>query len=250
MVRSFQRILYCVVARVFLRIRVKGMEHVLGASPAVLVANHLGSFGPLSVITSLPTRLFPWVTHEITDRKCCSSYVRREFTERELKLSPPLSGYVSELIACGCVRIMRAIRAVPVYKRSKRIHDTLLATVRLLEKGERILIFPEIPPTGPTAPLEDTVTEFQSGFIRIAKLYYEKTKATLAFLPLAVNRKRRCMRIGKPVYFDAARPYAQERRRLKAELEGAVQSMYSAIEYGSSRSRSRPIEHRFSPPPT
>ena len=38
-----------------------GLENIQGRGPAIYVANHLVSVGPVEIILSLPVRLYPWV---------------------------------------------------------------------------------------------------------------------------------------------------------------------------------------------
>ena len=56
---------------------------------SVCIANHLGSFGPVAIMSSISTvneKLRPWVTHEVTDLRKCAEYLRKDFVEKELKL--------------------------------------------------------------------------------------------------------------------------------------------------------------------
>ncbi|HUI71088.1 MAG TPA: hypothetical protein VL354_11260 [Spirochaetia bacterium] len=195
----------------------------------IIVANHVGSFGPVSVITSLPVRMYPWVAHEITDVKTVASRIQQEFLEQELHLKPPLSTWLGRVVGRVCVAIMKDIGAIPVYQKSKRITATVMQTLSLLEQGKDILVFAE----DSTKKINDAMCEFCTGFIHVARLYYQKTRRTVQFLPVAVNRKIGAIQIGAPIRFDADRPFSAEKRRLKFELERRVYSLYKELERGA-----------------
>jgi len=191
-----------------------------------MVANHVGSFGPVSVIASLPVRLYPWVAHEVTDLKTVAARIQREFLEQELHLKPPLSTWLGRVVGRICVALMKDIGAIPVYEKSKRIMATVLQSLSLLEQGKNILVFAE----DSTRRLNDTLSEFCTGFLHIARLHYQQTKKAVQFLPVAVNRRVGAIMIGKPIRFDAAKPFSVEKKRLKSELESTVFDLYQQIE--------------------
>jgi 1-acyl-sn-glycerol-3-phosphate acyltransferase len=220
------RYFYRVLRRLFFNSHLRGLVNLKTDEPVIMVANHAGAYGPVSVITSMPLKLYPWVTYEVTDLSTVSKRIQDEFCEQELHLKPPLSTYLARVIGRVCVALMKDIGAIPVYQMSKRIKGTVLRTLALLEQGKSILVFAE----DSTRKLNDVLCEFCTGFIHVAKLYYEKTRKAVQFLPVAVNRKVGVIRIGKPIRFDVTRPFAQEKQRLKAELESTVYSLYCELE--------------------
>jgi 1-acyl-sn-glycerol-3-phosphate acyltransferase len=217
---------YKVLRRLFFNSRVRGMGNVQAGEPVIMVANHAGSYGPVSVITSMPFKIYPWVAHEVTELHTVARRIQDEFIERELHLKPPISSYLARVVGRICVALMKDIGAIPVYQMSKRIKGTVMRTLALLEQGKSVLVFAE----DSTRKLNDVLCEFCTGFIHVAKLYYEKTKKAVQFLPVAVNRKVGVIRIGKPIRFDVTRPFALEKQRLKAELESTVYTLYRELE--------------------
>jgi hypothetical protein len=45
-----------------------------------------------------------------------------------------------------------------------------------------------------------------------------------------VNRKLRSIQVGRPIRFNAAAPFPQEKARLKRELETEIYSLYLSLE--------------------
>jgi len=222
------RYFYKVLRRLFFNAHLRGLQNLDGEEPVILVANHAGAFGPVSVITSMPTKMYPWVAHEVTDLATVAPRIQAEFCEQELKLKPPLSAYVARLIGRVCVAVMKDIGAIPVYQKSKEIRTTVVRSLALLQQGKSILVFAE----DSTRKINDVLCEFCTGFIHIAKLYYEATCKAVQFLPVAVNRKMHRIRVGAPIRFNASTPFGKEKLRIKQELESSVYAMYMELEHG------------------
>jgi 1-acyl-sn-glycerol-3-phosphate acyltransferase len=216
--------------QLILKLRIHGWGNAFRClsrgEPLIFVSNHIGSYGPLSLISTLHLKLYPWVAHEVTELQKVAKRLQDEFTELELRLRPPLSVWLARLIGRICVFIMRDLQAIPVYAESRRIRDTLERSLELLLKGKNILVFPE----NKERPLNEVLGEFSTGFLAMARLYYQRTRKAISFLPVAVNQKVRGVQIGKPIRFRSGRPFHEEKRRLKRELEQAIYSMYYCLE--------------------
>jgi 1-acyl-sn-glycerol-3-phosphate acyltransferase len=223
---------YKVLRRLFFNAHLRGVENLRSGEPAILVANHAGAFGPVSVITSMPVEMHPWVAHEVTDLRSVASRIQAEFCEQELRLRPPLSAYLARLIGRVCVAIMKDIGAIPVYQKSKDIRATVAKSLSLLEQGKSILVFAE----DSTRRINEVLCEFCTGFIHVAKLYYQTTKKAVLFFPVAVNRNVHRIRVGSPIRFDATIPFGREKQRIKDELERSVYSLYRQLEEAPSLS--------------
>ncbi len=210
----------------FLRVRLRGARHLRNHGPLIIVSNHEGSFGPLSLVTSLPLELYPWVVSETTDARTAARRIQTEFLEAELHLRPPFSAWLARVIARVTAALMRDLNAVPVHQRSREVRVTVEHSVELLEQGKNILVFPE----DPARKLDDVLCHFCTGFVHLARRYYERTRQAVLFLPVAVNRKARGIRVGLPVRFDALAPFTAEKVRLKSELEHRVEELYRSLE--------------------
>ena len=198
-----------------------GVENIDQSKPAVLVANHLGAFGPVVLNVFLPFKILPWVTHEVTESGLCADYLRHDFVEPQLGLRPPWSRLVSVVIGRICVSLMGHIQAIPVYKKSRRLFVTMDKTVQGLEEGKHILIFPEI-----GDPLDkDTFGDFEKGFVGIARILHAKDNAIVNFYPICVDRSNNAIRIGKLMAYDPSRPLRREKERIGGYLKGSILEM-------------------------
>ena len=195
-------------------------------TPIVFVANHEHAYGPVSTMASLPKPVVPWVTHQITDRTLCPAYIEDDFVRPEVRLAPPLSSLIARVIGVFCVGIMKDLKAIPVYKHSRMIAETIRASVRYLEQGRRLLVFPEIA----NLPFNEIICQFDTGFVGVARALFQKTRQVASFLPVAVHRRLRSLRIGEPVRFDPTLPYHTERTRINELLMERICEMYRAME--------------------
>ncbi len=239
--RFHYRLAYGFVRRVFLRTRVRGLGRLPPDGPAILVANHNGSYGPIAVMASLPLKLYPWVIHQVTDLKLCAEYLRKDFTEKELRLKPPWSVPVSRLLARICVALMCGIEAIPVHRQSRRIWETFQHSLRRLEEGGRLIIFPERPeePAGadaagkPAGGARSPMRPFDPGFVWLARMYAARFGRPIRIFPVAVSRRTRTLWIGLPVYLNAQLPLAREKvLRVRTILEKRIKQMIRTLEAG------------------
>jgi 1-acyl-sn-glycerol-3-phosphate acyltransferase len=220
--KIFYRIAHWLIKHVFLKVKIRGTHNIAANEPLILVSNHVGAFGPVSVMSSIPFKVHPWVTHEITDVTKCGYYLKNDFVAPELRLNGSLGRSLSWLLARACISVMRTVEAIPVYKRSRRIRKTMQKTLRFLEGGGSILIFPE----NPDHRISGGLCKFDTGFVSLAKYFYRKTRRVISFLPIAVNEKAKSIRVGKPIPFNSQVSFRKEKRRLVSELENTISSMY------------------------
>jgi len=223
------RYFYKVLRRFFFNTRLRGVANLSADEPVIMVANHVGSFGPVSVITSMPKRMYPWVAHEVTEPATVAHRVQVEFLEQELHLRPPLSTWLGRIVGRICVALMKDIGAIPVYNQSRKIRTTLDRSLALLEQGKNILVFAE----DSSRKINDAVCEFCTGFIHVARLYYAKTARAVQFIPVAVNKSVGTIKIGRPIPFHGERPFAEEKRRVIDEVQSTVVTLYEELQHAT-----------------
>jgi hypothetical protein len=224
------RAVYTLLAKIikvfYVKAHIRGIQQALENANAVVVANHLGSFGPLALMSSLTHKLYPWVVHEVTNLKDCAAYIRRDFVEKELKLRSFVGRELSRLIGRICVNLMSYLKAVPVYRKSRELVKTFEISLSYLNSGKTLLVFPE----NDESKKQDDICMLDTGFIRLARWLYETTHKILTFYPVAVNKNVRGIQVGEPVRFNPDAPYGEERLRIKEQLERSISSMYRALE--------------------
>jgi 1-acyl-sn-glycerol-3-phosphate acyltransferase len=210
----------------YVKAHIEGVQKILQGTNAVVVANHLGSFGPLALMSCLTHKLYPWVVQEVTNLKDCAAYIRKDFVEKELKLRSFAGRELSRIIGRICVQLMTYLKAIPVYGRSRDIYRTFEISLSYLKSKRALLVFPE----NDESKRRDDACMLNTGFIRLAQWLYDTNRKVLTFYPVAINKKVRAIRVGKPIRFDPTAPFGEERMRIKRYLERSISGMYRALE--------------------
>lgn len=209
---------------------VLGQENLPATGPAVFVANHLDALGPIAIGGSLRYFLHFWIHGDMLDPRLAPDYLRRDFVEPQLHISPPFSLRLARGISKLHIPLLRSIGGIPVYHTPDGLHETLRQTLDLLMQGKFVLIFPE----DPDLPLDPQfkMRPFKKGFARLGELYYKQTHQVLPFHPLAVHAETRTVRAGKPIRYNYLNHPASERQRIKIMLEQNIRDMILQASHG------------------
>lgn len=199
-------------------------ESIPSDEPVVFVANHEKNYGPAIMQLFFPISYRPWIIYNMLDEDVCKPYVQETFFDERLKWPRWLSKPVTALLTPLLVRLMQETNPVPVYRgRPDRIVETFRQSIKALENGENLLIFPEKPAS---EPFSDDVNEFFEGFLYLAKLYYRKTGKGLLFCPVSINPKTDTISIGKSVRFNPEFEFQVESDRIRLHLMEQVAGLY------------------------
>jgi hypothetical protein len=143
----------------------------LQVNPALIISNHLLSYGPVQFFLFSPFTVIPWVIHDITRRYEARDYIRREFVLKELHLHGYTGYFLAWIISVICLWIMRRIGAIPVFSHTRSLLLTFEKTIKALEQGKNVIIFIEQRP--------DQAYGRDIGFLNVAEHYHKKTGRTL-----------------------------------------------------------------------
>ncbi len=199
-----------------------GGEELPEGGPAVFVANHSRSLGPIAATSSLPFRVYPWVVGDMLDFGKAPAYLNGDFVEPELRLKPPMSLFLSRVITQVSVRLLQTVGCIPVWQ-GEALIETYRLSVQALEKGRPLLIFPEDPKLEPDELCG--MKPFKKGFARLGEMFFDRTQEILSFYPLAVHRGLRQLKVGVPIRFNPRHDRVRERSRISDALEAAIRRM-------------------------
>ncbi len=195
-------LLYGVVRRLGapFRYRVVGLDNIRDSGPAIFIANHLGSTGPVAAILSLPVRFYPWVRAEMADFRRAAAYLYDDFVSAELRLTGRAGRTLSWLISRISVCLINGIGCVAVEGPQHVVVSTYRRSLDLLIAGKNLLIFPEdnIQPADP----ETGLRPFKCGFIGLCRIYERASGSRLPVYPMALHPGRRTIAVGDAAYLD------------------------------------------------
>lgn len=206
----------------FKKMDVVGIEN-LPSSPSLIIGNHAQMNGPIAAELYLPRNRYTWCAWEMMHLKEVPSYAYRDFWSHKPKWTKPFYKLASYLIAPISSFVFNNANTVPVYHDTRVMH-TFKDTVRLLQRGNHIVIFPE-----QAIPYNHIVYDFQNGFTDIARLYHKRTKKELCFVPMYIAPSLRKVYLGTPTKFNSTAPVKQECERIRTYLMNEITNMAVAL---------------------
>ena len=90
---------------------------------------------------------------------------------------------------------------------------TLRQSVRVLQKDEALLIFPEQPGRGLSHH-----EWISTGWMRLGELWYRTCGRALKMYPVHIDRKKHLIRVAAPVWYDPAKRYREQEKQLATTL--------------------------------
>ena len=220
--RGVFRIIKYVVTLVYPKTELVGQEN-LPQEPYILVGNHSQMHGPILSEIAFPDNTYTWCASEMMCLKEVPAYAYKDFWSRKPRWCRWFYKILSYVIAPFSVLLFNNARTIPVYH-DKRVLSTFRDTVRHLDDGANIIIFPEH-----DVPHNHIVCDFQEGFIDTAKLYCKRNGKPLPFVPMYIAPALHKIVFGKPIYFDPEAALPQERTRICQALMNEITDLAIAL---------------------
>ena len=151
---------------------VEGAEN-LPEEPSIVVGNHSQANGPILAELYFPGKRAIWCAGQMMSAKEVPDYAYHDFWDEKPKALKPLFRLLSYIIAPFASCVMRCGDTIAVYH-DTRVINTFRNTVKSLQAGNHIIIFPEC-----KKGYNQILCAFQENFVDVAKLYYKRTGKTL-----------------------------------------------------------------------
>lgn len=222
MSRMLYRVIKWLVRFFYPKMEVVGAEK-LPEEAALIVGNHAQMNGPIACELYFPGRHCTWCAGEMMHLKEVPAYAYRDFWSHKPKAVRWFYKLLSYLIAPLSVCIFNQGTTVPVYH-DARLITTFRETVKRLQAGENVVIFPER-----DGDYNHILCQFQDRFIDIARVYYKKTGVELAFVPMYIAPELKKMYIGAPIRFCGEHSIQEERQRICTYLMEEITAMACAL---------------------
>ena len=209
------RFIRWLVRLIYPKTTVVGAEH-LPETDAVIVGNHTQMNGPIVAELYIPGKKYIWCAGEMLVWKDVHEYAFRDFWSFKPKWCRWFYKLLSYAITPLSVCIFNNAHTVPVWH-DTRLVSTFRTSMKLLEEGSRLVIFPE-----KNEPYNNILCAFQDRFIDLAKMYRKRTGRTLQFVPMYLAPALKTAYLGEPIAFDPAAPIAEERARICSRLQEEI----------------------------
>lgn len=211
-----------ILIRIFYRKRkFMGTEN-LPTEPCIIVANHAQFHGPLTCELFFPTQKSIWCTGEMMYYKQIPKYTYNAFWGNKPKCVKWIYKIASYLLV-PIAFLFKSSDTLAVY-RDERILSTFKNTVKKLEQGDNIIIFPEN-----EIEHNEIINEFNLNFVDVAKLYYKKYNKCLAFVPMYNAAKIKTLVLGKPIFYDPNLSMEEQRIQICEYLQKEITNLAKSL---------------------
>lgn len=192
--------------------------------PVVYISHHQNLAGPLTILVWINFYVRTWVLSVFTEREAAYRHYRDfTFTRRcgwpagPAKLIARLSSYLVPAI-------LNAGDVIPVYRKSRRIIETMKISHEALMQEESILIFPDVDYSSESKKTSD----IYQGFLHLEKRYFKETKKHLTFVPLFSDSDHKIVRVGQEITFTGREKFIDEREKIADEIKNELNRLAQA----------------------
>ena len=162
--------------------------------------------GPIRAVAHLPLEGHIWALEVFCNAKTCfAQYYGYTFTKR-FGMPKPLAFVCAKLVSGAVSGIVRGCGAIPVYRGRREIVETMRLSQQVLEKGENIILCPDVDYSSSAAE----IGAVYEGFLHLEKGYHRATGKHLAFVPVGLYAPTKRVRMGEPIRFADGVPFARQ----------------------------------------
>ncbi len=196
-----------IVGKIYPKFQIVELD-TLPDEPVIIVGNHTQLHSPIACELFFDHKYYTWCAAQMMHVKEVPGYAFADFWSQKPRWTHPFYKVLSYLIAPLSAVVFNNARTIGVY-RDMRILSTFKNTIKILNRGGNIVIFPEH-----DIKYNNIVYDFQKNFVDVAKLYYKKAGKEIKFVPMYVAPNLKGMYLGKPVSFCSENPIEEERNRI------------------------------------
>lgn len=220
--KPFYRLIKKIVGSFYKRRIFEGIEN-LPNEPCVFVGNHSKTHGPLMAELYFPREKYIWCIGQMMNVKEAPKYAFNDFWSKKPAGIRWLYKCLSYIIAPISAYLFTNADCIAVYK-DMRVMTTYKDSVKGLEEGKNIIIFPEH-----HVYYNNIINDFQERFVDVARLYYQRNKKAIAFVPMYHAVKLKKVVFGTPYYYNPEISIDEQRRiivkYLKEEITRLARSL-------------------------
>ncbi|KGR89920.1 glycerol acyltransferase [Ureibacillus massiliensis 4400831 = CIP 108448 = CCUG 49529] len=189
--------------------------------PVVYISHHQNMFGPFHALLWSPIHIHPWVLHVFSDRKeCYKQYSEYTFSERA-GMNKTIAKLIAYPLSFFITNLINSLRSISVNRGSRKIIQTFKESVTVLQKGEDIIIFPDID----YADASSKTKALYEGFLLIDKFYFKSTGKHIAFVPLYVSKNKKTLITSEPIYFQDGQDFDQQKSKVLEKIQASLNQM-------------------------
>lgn len=214
----FFRILWHTVRFFYGKRKFVGLDNI-PQEPCIIIGNHAQLHGPLTCEVCFPAPKKIWCIGQMMRIKEVPAYAYQDFWSYKPKWTKWWYKWLSYMMAPLCAYIFKNADTIAVYKDTRGL-STFKKSVKALEEGKHVIIFPE---SG--IEYNEIVNEFQDKFVDVARLYYKRHKKSVSFVPMYNAPALKTVVFGKPILFDPAQSAEEQREQICEHLKTEITAL-------------------------
>ncbi len=192
--------------------------------PCIVVPNHAGAYGPMSVLAYYTRPNRPFVISNMCKLKTAPAFARMDFLDPKGTVGRIVARIASYPIALILQGVFKGAEAIPSYF-DHRSMVTLNKANCALAEGMDLIVFPE-----ERVYFSPYVEQYQKGFIAIARKYYLSTKKCIKFIPAFTSASKKKMKYGEPIAFDPSKSFRENSEEIRLYLQNTANQMAIELE--------------------
>lgn len=186
--------------------------------PGIYLVHHQNMFGPIHAMCMMKQQMRMWSLHCFYDRQACFDQYYGYTFQKRYGWSKPLSYLVAKLLSFIVPPVLHSFGVIPVYHQTANIL-TMRKTLQALDRGESIILCPDVDYASKTSELGEIYT----GFLVLDTIYRRKTDSSLPFIPLYCSKKQKKVIIGEALLFPGEDAMSTEEKA--AAVREAINSL-------------------------
>jgi hypothetical protein len=191
------------ILRVFLRALLKRPlfinlnENTELPKKCILIGNHRSAAGPFTYRTFMDELIMVVSAHQVCEGyRSRWNYLYHTFYLQKCNRPKPVAFVLATVLGAVIPVLYNFAGALPVYF-DQRIINTFKYCIQTIEEGVPVAFFPENSDNG----YFELIKEFNMGYLKLAKLYYERHNEDLPVYTYHFASNPSRIIIGKPMYY-------------------------------------------------
>ncbi len=183
--------------------------------PVVYVSHHQNMVGPVSILAWIKHYVRTWILSEFTEQKEAYRHYSTITFYQRYGWPKWLAKFIAWPASYIVPWITKSADAIPVYRKSRKIVQTMRISHEALMNKESIIIFPDIDYSSDSK----MTSEIYQGFLHLEKKYFKETGEHLSFVPIFADSDKKLVRVGQKIQFTGDEPFIHEREKIAERIQ-------------------------------
>jgi len=197
------------------------MQNYDDSVPGIFLSNHERFFGPITVTTRFPVPVRQWAISVIVDTEEAKKYIKDTLFVDTLHFPDKLAESFGNFAAHPVSWAVRNINPISAFTDKKRSTLSIVNGLKAIKAGENQLMY------APNQSPNHEEFKFMQGYTVLASLAALRLGITPKLYPVALNKKRATIFIGKPTTLDPDIKFKKECHRVNDYIISEIRKGYS-----------------------